>query len=269
MNAGAGAEQGGSILLFGGEASDGVGGDIVLSSGTSKSLGGMVSLNGKGVSLGAYQTPGEREGVISIFTSSSSSTVGTEAIKIFTGDSSVGPSATVVVSTGSSSDVAGSVVLRAGSSLNNRGGDLDLRSGEGLIGGQIVMSAGNAFQGHGGDLLLTSGMSGSSSAGGGNVRLASSEGAGTTGGIDINSGTSSAGHSGSVLIKSGDSEILKAGDIVVSAGTGADLTGSDVSILSGDTALVNEQSVGGILALHGGVGSKGGDVLISGGFGST
>ena len=152
--------------------------------------------------------------------------------------------------------------------VKGTGGDLNLLAGQGATGGDVSLKAGTA------------------SHAGGNVMIAAGEGTTDGGSLVISSGVSinRGSSSGAVSISTGGAQDITTGGIVLQTGDSAGTSmsssagpislqagssggpGADVIIMAGSSDIKNGMK-GGSVAITGGAGASGGDLLLAPGTG--
>ncbi|KAI8109437.1 hypothetical protein M9434_000719 [Picochlorum sp. BPE23] len=232
-----GSTEGSNLTLLAGDvdpANDalGVGGDVVIQSGSS--------------STGS-------SGAVDI---SSDDSLSSGGISMRTGKASNGDSGPIEITTGNATVSAGDILVQVGTSGDGDGGDLILLAGD----ADIVE---NRALGDGGDVIIQSGSSADKSSG--SVAI-SSEASPSTGTVSVQTGDASTGDSGPLELTTGDAE-ESSGSILVVAGEATSGSGGDVTIAGGKTNADDE--TGGFVTISGGEGpnNEGGSVVIVGGDG--
>jgi len=192
----------GTLYIEGGNASDGDGGLVSISSGTGVSDGADLTVTS---GLGGAGNGG------TIWLTGGAGTANGGSIRVTTGDGGSGTGGNVVVTTGTGA-LGGQIQLITGAGSSSVGGPIGITSGAGTSGGPIDITSGAGSSSAGGSIGITSGQ-------------------GPEGGpIDITSGEGTAGEGGGVHITTGDGTTY-GGDVEVTCGNGS--TGGAIHLTSG------------------------------------
>jgi len=257
LNGGAGGAStgaGGNVVVRGGDASDGNGGDAQVVGGA----GGATSGNGGGISIAGGTPTDGNGGSVSI---TGSAGVGTNR---------TGGSVSITAGANSGSGTAGFVSINSGSSSNASaaGGQLTITGGSNSTtgpGGQVTISSGSSAGGSGGTLGLYGGSSSVSGGTGGTVEV---QGGGL--GDSVASGTA-----GQALLKGGDVQSNGTGTggaVTVRGGEGSSATsviGGALTLRGGDATGANPGGAVAIRAGNTGSSGAGGSLTIDGGSGGN
>jgi len=237
------AGNGGRIDLFGGDATDGVGGVAALTGGAA---GGNNAGGAAGVTGGAGAGSGDG-GAVVLFAGAAGATGDGGGVQITAtnGGATSGDGGQIVVNAGNggADGAGGAITINAGDGTGtNNGGALSLSAGTAADGngGATTLNAGNAegTGNTGGTMFINAGTGGTTSGSGGDLFITGGDG-GTTSGpagrVDIFGGDSADSTAGNLNMGGGSSTTGSGGQTNISGGDGS-TTGGQIRLTSGDGA---------------------------------
>jgi hypothetical protein len=145
------------------------------------------------------------------------------SIALVTGDST-NQAGQIIIATGSSENAGTPVSISSGHSKLSKGGNIELKSGVGLIGGDFLISAGQSESSSGGSIYLDGGDSFGVSQGG-SVHLTGGDAndLGGGGSLKLTGGFSSRNEGGPVTISSGSSSDGLSGYLTITSSSSTNL----------------------------------------------
>ncbi len=255
--------DGGNIIMKGGRGSGGSsadrGGDIGISGGDSYS--------GQGGDIQIRTGHGERtsSGMLDISTAPSGLQGTSGSIALYTGTATQGDSGSVSIQTGSADQGKGGFYhVFVGTSGSGDGGKISMVAGD-------TTSSDNSI---GGSVEIQSGRSYSSDSGALKLSTADAGWLGSSGAIELQTGSGARKPSGGINLSTGDSLGGAGGDIVLAVGNGDTGDGGNIAFAAGNSSA--KGSKGGHVSIMGGVGTNtdksapigggnGGSVFVGGG----